>query len=276
MRCMVGLDRPNGGTTTFDGQHFESLRRRCTRSASCSTPATCTRLVPVATTCAGWPPATGCPRKRVDEVLGDGRPHRRRRSQVTRLLAGHEASASASPACCSATRTPIILDEPANGLDPEGIRWIRDFLVYFAKQGRTVLVSSHLLSEMSLMADDLVVIGRGRLIEQGRVGEFLDRHATRWVRVRTPTPAPFAEHLRREGATLHAGGSQRHRRPRPRDGASRRVGGTARGRAARAVDPERVAGGRLLDGHSRRAGVPIGVGECRRRRLVLPAAGGAL
>ena len=76
----------------------------------------------------------------------------------------------------------VILDEPANGLDPEGIRWIRDMLVYLARQGRTVLVSSHLLSEMALMADDLVVIGRGRLIEQGPVDQFLDRYATRWVR----------------------------------------------------------------------------------------------
>ena len=63
----------------------------------------------------------------------------------------------------------VILDEPANGLDPEGIRWIRDVLVHLARQGTTVLVSSHLLSEIALMADDLVVIGRGRLIEQGPV-----------------------------------------------------------------------------------------------------------
>ena len=87
----------------------------------------------------------------------------------------------------------VILDEPANGLDPEGIRWIRDVLVHLARQGRTVLVSSHLLSEIALMADDLVVIGRGRLIEQGPVSQFIDRHATRWVRVRTPRPAAFAE-----------------------------------------------------------------------------------
>jgi ABC-2 type transport system ATP-binding protein len=100
----------------------------------------------------------------------------------------------------------VILDEPANGLDPEGIRWIRDVLVHLARQGRTVLVSSHLLSEMALMADDLVVIGRGRLIEQGPVSQFLDRHATRWVRVRTPQPAAFAEHLGRAGASYRPAG----------------------------------------------------------------------
>ena len=100
----------------------------------------------------------------------------------------------------------VILDEPANGLDPEGIRWIRDVLVHLARQGRTVLVSSHLLSEMALMADDLVVIGRGHLIEQGPVRQFLDRYATRWVRVRTPTPALFAEQLRLAGATSSPAG----------------------------------------------------------------------
>ena len=69
-----------------------------------------------------------------------------------------------------------------------------------------MLVSSHLLSEMALMADDLVVIGRGRLIEQGPVDQFIDRHATRWVRVRTPTPAAFAEHLAAPGATYEPAG----------------------------------------------------------------------
>jgi ABC-2 type transport system ATP-binding protein len=80
----------------------------------------------------------------------------------------------------------VVLDEPANGLDPEGIRWIRDVLVHIASQGRTVLVSSHLLSEMAQMANDLVVIGEGRLIEQCSVPEFVERHADRWVRVKSP------------------------------------------------------------------------------------------
>ena len=196
MRCMVGLDRPDGGTTTFDGRHFESLRRPLHEigallDAGYVHPARSGRNH------LRWLAASnGLPRKRVDEVLAmvgltdaAGRRVRgyslgmRQRLGLAGVLLGDPHT--------------VILDEPANGLDPEGIRWIRDMLVYLAKQGRTVLVSSHLLSEMSLMADDLVVIGRGRLIEQGRVSEFLDRHATRWVRVRTPTPAPFADHLRR-------------------------------------------------------------------------------
>jgi ABC-2 type transport system ATP-binding protein len=100
----------------------------------------------------------------------------------------------------------IILDEPANGLDPEGVRWIRDVLVSLAREGRTILVSSHLLSEISLMADDLVVIGRGELIDQGPVASFIDRYAQRWVRVRTPRPAEFADVMHRAGAQVRPHG----------------------------------------------------------------------
>ena len=272
MRCMVGLDRPDGGTTTFDGGTSSRCAGRCTRSAPCSTPGTCTQLVPVAITCAGSPRATGCPVARVDEVLAmvgltdaAGRRVRgyslgmRQRLGLAGVLLGDPHT--------------VILDEPANGLDPEGIRWIRDMLVYLAKQGRTVLVSSHLLSEISLMADDLVVIGRGRLIEQGRVSEFLDRHATRWVRVRTPTPAPFAEHLRHAGRDVLAGGARRHRRPRSGDGARGRAGGTARRRAARAVAAAGVARGRLLEGHGGRPGVSYRIGGAAAASWFVPGPG---
>jgi ABC-2 type transport system ATP-binding protein len=83
----------------------------------------------------------------------------------------------------------LILDEPANGLDPEGIRWMRDLLRALAAEGRTVLVSSHLLSEMQLMAEDVVILAAGRLIRQGAVDEVLgSMGAAVQVRVRTPDP----------------------------------------------------------------------------------------
>ncbi len=88
----------------------------------------------------------------------------------------------------------LILDEPANGLDPEGIRWMRDFLKSLAAEGRTVLVSSHLLSEMQLLADDVVIIAAGKLIQQGPVGEVLNS-ATARVRVRTPQAEALAKAL---------------------------------------------------------------------------------
>jgi ABC-2 type transport system ATP-binding protein len=200
MRCMLGLDRPDRGTATFDGKPFESLRRPLFEVGA---------LLDAGYVHPGrsarnhlrWLAASnGIPSSRVDEVLElvgltevAGRKVRgyslgmRQRLGLAGVLLGDPHT--------------VILDEPANGLDPEGIRWIRDVLVHLARQGKTVLVSSHLLSEMALMADDLVVIGRGRLIEHGPVSQFIDRHATRWVRVRTPNPAAFAELLRANGAT---------------------------------------------------------------------------
>jgi ABC-2 type transport system ATP-binding protein len=82
----------------------------------------------------------------------------------------------------------LILDEPANGLDPEGIRWMRGLLKSLADEGRTILVSSHLLSEMELLADDVVIIANGKLVRQGSVTDILDAGgATQW-KVRTPKP----------------------------------------------------------------------------------------
>jgi ABC-2 type transport system ATP-binding protein len=80
----------------------------------------------------------------------------------------------------------LILDEPANGLDPEGIRWMRDLLKGLANQGRTILVSSHLLSEMELLADDLVIVAAGKLVRQGTVQEIVDSMSTGTIRVLTP------------------------------------------------------------------------------------------
>jgi ABC-2 type transport system ATP-binding protein len=80
----------------------------------------------------------------------------------------------------------LILDEPVNGLDPEGIKWIRDLLRYLAGQGRTIFISSHLMSEMALTADHLIVVGRGRLVADEPVASFISRAATRAVHVRSP------------------------------------------------------------------------------------------
>ena len=100
----------------------------------------------------------------------------------------------------------LILDEPANGLDPEGIRWMRDFLRAFASQGRTVFVSSHLLSEMELLADDLIIIAAGRLMARGRMQDILDSSHTGVVRVRTPHAHALAAQLQRDGVVVHSDG----------------------------------------------------------------------
>jgi ABC-2 type transport system ATP-binding protein len=96
----------------------------------------------------------------------------------------------------------LILDEPSNGLDPQGILWMRLFLKSLAAEGRSVFVSSHLLSEMALMADHLVVIGKGRLIATGPVEEFVSSARRNAVVVRTPDLSQLAELLVREGAQV--------------------------------------------------------------------------
>ncbi|MBA3604874.1 MAG: ATP-binding cassette domain-containing protein [Actinomycetota bacterium] len=199
MRCMLGLDRAERGVTTFDGRRFESFRRPLHEigallDAGYAHPGRSGRNH------LRWLAASnGINSSRVDEVLAlvgltdvAGR-------KVNGYSLGMKQRLGLAGVLLGDPHT-VILDEPANGLDPEGIRWIRDVLVHLARTGKTVLISSHLLAEVALMVDDLIVIGRGRLIEAGPVDRFIDRHATRWVRVRTPHPARFAEHLRRLGA----------------------------------------------------------------------------
>jgi ABC-2 type transport system ATP-binding protein len=132
--------------------------------------------------------AAGLPESRVDDVLAliGLTPAARRKFRGYSL--GMRQRLGIAAAMLGDPRV-LILDEPANGLDPEGIRWIRDFLGSLAAQGRTVLVSSHLLSEMQLLADDLVIIAAGRLVRRGTVAEIVaSSHSAAIVYVRTPQP----------------------------------------------------------------------------------------
>ncbi len=199
MRCMLGLDRPDTGGASFDGRAYRELSSPLHEVGA---------LLDAGYVHPGrsgrnhlrWLAASnGLPRARVNEVLElvgltsvGGRRVRtyslgmRQRLGLAGVLLGDPHT--------------VVLDEPANGLDPEGIRWIRDVLVHLASQGRTVLVSSHLLSEMAQMANDLVVIGQGRLIEQCSVSEFVERHAERWVRVTSPGIVALVQAATSQGA----------------------------------------------------------------------------
>jgi ABC-2 type transport system ATP-binding protein len=101
----------------------------------------------------------------------------------------------------------LILDEPANGLDPEGIRWMRELLQGLAKQGRTILVSSHLLSEMQALSDDVVIIAAGRLVRQGAMAEVIDSMANRaQVKVVSPEPDKLVSALTAPDVTVASNG----------------------------------------------------------------------
>ena len=201
MRCMVGLDRYEQGEASFAGKHYRDLTAPLHEvgillDAGYVHPARSGRNH------LRWLAASnGIAMSRVDEVLelvG-------MTEVANRKLRGYSLGMKQRLGLASTLLgdpATIILDEPANGLDPEGIRWIRDFLRHYADQGRTVLVSSHLLSEMSLMAQDLIVIGRGRLIQQSSVGEFVAKHASSWVRIRSPQLPRLLEAVNRAGATV--------------------------------------------------------------------------
>ena len=103
----------------------------------------------------------------------------------------------------------LILDEPVNGLDPEGIHWIRNLLKSLAAEGRTVFVSSHLMSEMALTADHLIVIGRGRLIADTSVDEFVRRASGDLVRVRSPQATRLRDARARPGRRGRRAASRR-------------------------------------------------------------------
>jgi ABC-2 type transport system ATP-binding protein len=96
----------------------------------------------------------------------------------------------------------LVLDEPANGLDPEGMRWIRLLLRAMAAQGRTVLVSSHLMGEMAMIADHLIIIGRGRLLADLPTGQFIDSYTHQDVLVRSPRAGDLAELLTASGGSV--------------------------------------------------------------------------
>jgi ABC-2 type transport system ATP-binding protein len=100
----------------------------------------------------------------------------------------------------------LMFDEPVNGLDPEGIRWIRNLMKTLAAEGRTVFVSSHLMSEMENTADHLIVIGRGKLIADCTIGEFISRHSAQSVRVRTPQIDVLAKAVAAGGGSATSNG----------------------------------------------------------------------
>lgn len=89
----------------------------------------------------------------------------------------------------------VILDEPVNGLDPEGVRWVRDICKYLASEGRAVLLSSHLMAEVALTADDVVIIGRGKILRQQSVQSFVDEHSQHTIRITTPDMASLTAAL---------------------------------------------------------------------------------
>ena len=185
MRCMIGLDRMQSGSALFDGKSYRELKKPL-HEVGALLDAGNAHSGRTARNHLRWlAMSNGMSPKRVDEVLELVGLTDVAKKRVGQFSLGMKQRLGIASVMLGDPKV-VILDEPANGLDPEGIRWIREMLKHLASQGRSVLVSSHLLSEMALMADDLIVIGKGRLITECTVPDFIDRYAKKWVIVKSP------------------------------------------------------------------------------------------
>ena len=200
MRLMLGLDH-GSGRTEFDGQSYAELDRPAETvgvllDAKAAHPGRTARAH-LRMIAAG----AGLPARRAEDMLdmvGLGGAAGRR---VGGFSLGMAQRLGLAAALLGNPRT-IMLDEPANGLDPEGVRWLRDLLKSLAAEGRTVFVSSHLLNEMAVLADALVVIGRGKLVAAEPTERFVARNSRPEVLVRTDRPGELARVLHGAGLSF--------------------------------------------------------------------------
>jgi len=148
----------------------------------------------------------GIGRKRVDELIDLVGLHDVARKRAGQFSLGMGQRLGIATALLGDPHT-LLLDEPVNGLDPEGIHWIRNLLKALAAEGRAVFVSSHLMSEMAVTADHLIVIGRGKLIADTSVDEFVRRASGATVRVRSPQATRLGDLVRAPGVTVASAGA---------------------------------------------------------------------
>ncbi len=205
LRMLLGLVTPTAGTATFAGRRYTDLEDPIREVGAVLEASSAHRGRTGRNHLRMICRAAGLPDTRADEALALGG----RTPAATRKFTGYSRGMTQRLGIAAAMLGDprvLILDEPANGLDPEGIRWMRDFLRALAAEGRTVLVSSHLLSEMQLLADDVVIIAAGRLVRQGPMDEVLRSMSTGGqVRVRTPQAGELTAALQALGATVTPG-----------------------------------------------------------------------
>jgi ABC-2 type transport system ATP-binding protein len=201
MRAIIGLDRPSSGRVTVNGRAYVDLPAPLREVGALLDAGALHggRRAYFHLLCLAQ--SNGIPARRVDEVLdmvGLTDVARKRAAGFSLGMSqrlGIAAALLGDPAV-------LMFDEPVNGLDPEGIRWIRTLMRSLAGEGRTVLVSSHLMSEMALTADHLIVIGKGRLIADASVDDVIKASSGRAVLVRTPDAAVLQARLENAGASV--------------------------------------------------------------------------
>ncbi|MFB9682195.1 ABC transporter ATP-binding protein [Streptosporangium vulgare] len=199
MRMILGLNRPTSGSATIDGRPFARHRAGLRHAGALLDASDVHGGRSAAAHLSALARSNGLPRCRVGEVLRDVGLESVARRRVAGFSLGMRQRLGIAAALLG--DAPVLLfDEPVNGLDPEGVRWVRGLFRRLAGEGRTVLVSSHLMSEMEHTADRLIVIGRGELIAAESLTEFAARGTGASVTVRTPDPAELAAVLAHAGA----------------------------------------------------------------------------
>jgi len=175
LRILLGLDRPTSGTALLDGVPFAELRDPLRRVGAVLDGSGAHRARTGRAHLKWIAAAGGIPRGRVDEVLAEVGLSEAAGKRVGGYSLGMGRRLALAAALLGDPEV-LVLDEPVNGLDPEGIRWIRGFLRERAGDGRTVLLSSHLMGELSETVDDVVVINGGRIVAQGTLAEVVGEH----------------------------------------------------------------------------------------------------
>lgn len=200
MRMMLGLDKPTGGSVRIDGKRYDQLQEPLNyigalleAKAVHGGRTAYNHLLCLAQ-------SNGIPRRRIDEVLEmvGLTAVARKRPKGFSLGMGQRLGIAAA---LLGDPKILMFDEPVNGLDPEGILWVRRLMQRLASEGRTVFVSSHLMSEMALTADHLIVIGQGQLLADTSMSDFIADNSRSYVRVRTTEPERLRDALSSDGIT---------------------------------------------------------------------------
>jgi ABC-2 type transport system ATP-binding protein len=204
MRLILGLDRPQGGSATIEGRAYRDLpdplrtvgallEAKSVHSGRSAR----NHLLFLAQT-------QGIPARRVDEMLELVGLKEVADKRAGGFSLGMSQRLGIAAAMLGDPRV-LLLDEPVNGLDPEGVLWIRNLMKFLAAEGRTILVSSHLMNEMAVTADHLIVIGKGKLITAESTADVIARGTEKAVRVHTPDAAKLAELIAAAGGTVSRG-----------------------------------------------------------------------
>jgi ABC-2 type transport system ATP-binding protein len=201
MRLLLGLDRPHTGDATIDGRHYKDLPQPLRTvgalleaSAIHTGRSAYNHLLFMAQT-------QGIGKRRVDEVIDIVGLHDVARKRAGGFSLGMGQRLGIASALLGDPAV-LLLDEPVNGLDPQGVIWIRNLMKQLAAEGRTIFVSSHLMNEMAVTADHLIVIGRGKLVADCSTDEFIDRSTEKSVLVRSPDAGRLGELISAEGGLV--------------------------------------------------------------------------